>query len=74
MPVNSITVPAITQIKIIHSLQIVLQLLRVVGAADSAESNINQHVEEQPVAVIARMGINLIQPAVQLLLFLLGKW
>ncbi|MNI44069.1 hypothetical protein D3C73_984210 [compost metagenome] len=68
VPVDAVTVPAVPQVEIVHTLQIFLQLLRIVRQPQLAEPAVHQHIEEQPVAVMAGMGIHLIQPAVQLLL------
>ncbi len=73
MAVNPVAVPAFTQIEIIHAPQIILQLLRIIRKTQLLEPGIHQHVEEQPVAVIAGMGVDLIQPEVQMILFLRSK-
>ncbi|MNB89618.1 hypothetical protein D3C75_366530 [compost metagenome] len=73
VPVDPVAVPAFSQIECIHPLQVRLQLLCVIGKPELFEAGIDQHIEEQPVAVIAGMGVDLIEPAVQLLLFLRSK-
>ncbi|MNW46770.1 hypothetical protein D3C74_240820 [compost metagenome] len=62
---DPVAVPTVLQIKCIQSVQIPLQLHRIVGQAGLAETYIHQDVKEQPIAVVTRMLIHLIQPAVQ---------
>ena len=70
---RAVGVPAVAHVPAVDLVQVPLHLGQVAGHAHRVQRQIDQNPEEQPVAVGQFMGVDGVQPAGQVLLFVFGQ-